>query len=105
MGKNGGARPGAGRPKGAHTKVKFDKSLLEENSDLIINNAIMLATKKEPNIMILSKLLDKLLPSLSSSQDTVNLKNQQPLASLSEEQIKSLLKSLVKVASNDSDKK
>lgn len=64
----GGRRDGAGRKKGGHNKnsnVKAVNELLGANRVLILQKAITLATKKQPNEKILNKLLDKVLPNIS----------------------------------------
>lgn len=64
------ARRKPGRPRGAGNKIFGEsKDLLFENRVLLLQQALLLATrKKSPNTRVLCKLLDKLFPTLTSSR-------------------------------------
>ena len=64
---NGGRRPNAGRKKGSQNKTtKIARDLLLENRGKLISKAIKEALNG--NTPLLSKLLDKLIPTLERSE-------------------------------------
>lgn len=93
----GGFRSGAGRKPGSVNKdSQLARDLLKENKELLIQRAIALATANKPNIPVLLKLLDKVLPSLSSADIEANIK-QNHLTDLSEHELKKLTVNLAKL--------
>lgn len=93
--KRGGARPGAGRPKGGRNEKTLEMlRLLEDNKELLINRAVALATHRtRPNTTLLAKLLDKILPTLSSADVKANL-NVDPLETFSIEDLEQIISRL-----------
>ena len=98
MAGKGGYRPGSGRKKGggglAHQEAR---ELLSLNSSPIVNKALKLALDiKYPNIMILSKLLDKVLPTLTLGSLEVDAKIKGGLKSIPDAQLKEMIKEFSK---------
>jgi hypothetical protein len=93
----GGARPGAGRKPGKRNQSTVEMlKLLEENKELLINRAVALATHRtRPNTTILAKLLDKILPTLSSADVKAHL-NVDPLEEFTEDDLEQLITRLNK---------
>lgn len=69
-GQHGGKRAKAGRPPGSISPyAKESKDLLDRNRVLILQKAISMATAtRNPNIPLLLKLLDKILPTLTAAE-------------------------------------
>lgn len=92
----GGKRAGSGRKPGSRNKrLLANLKTLDENKELIINKAILVATKKNPNTSVLTKLLDKLLPTLSSA-DIKNSLNE-PFENVPEKDLEALIKKLANI--------
>jgi len=69
MAGTGGRRRGAGRPKGTGNKeLQAVRDALRENRDALVRRALRLALAKKPNIPVLLKLLDKVAPSMHTSE-------------------------------------
>jgi hypothetical protein len=49
-------------------RLQLVRDALAENRPVLIRQAIRLATGKKPNVVVLCKLLDKILPSLHCSE-------------------------------------
>lgn len=103
MAKKGGKRPGAGRPRFAgDLKHEEARALLALNSTTLVTKAIALATnEKAPNMMLLSKLLDKVLPSLTLGRLDVDANVKNSLKSIPEEQLKQMIKAFAKTNIKD----
>ena len=72
MGKRGGYREGAGRPKGSKNKEnKALAEILESEKTDLLEKAIKLA--KKGNIPIMTKLLDKIVPTLNYNETTTQV--------------------------------
>jgi len=94
-------RPGAGRKKGSVRPVSEEvHSLLQLNTVNILNKAIALATCKEPNTAILAKLIDKILPTLTSGSLDMNAKIKQSLDDIPENKLKEMVVEFSKYAAN-----
>ena len=89
----GGKQPNSGRKPGSpNVKNIPAKNILNENRELLVNKAVYLATKKNPNIPILLKLLDKVAPSLTSSKIEADVTNRLPFEDLNLDSIVEVLK-------------
>lgn len=77
MAKRGGYRPNAGRPKGSKNKEnKALAELLEDEKLGLLQKAIKLA--KSGNVPIMTKLLDKIVPTLTFNENDNTNKNLTP---------------------------
>ena len=64
----GGARKGSGRKKGGgDARLELVRQVLEAHRAELIGTAIRLATGRKPCVPVLTKLIDKVLPSLHSA--------------------------------------
>lgn len=102
--KRTGNRPG--RKPGFSPKVipQDVKELLALNAPNIVNKAIALATSSEPNMVILSKLLDKILPSLQAGSLEMNAKIKGSLDSVPEDKLKDMVVEFSKYAAEANNK-
>ena len=97
----GGKRPGAGRPRntGGYDEAK---DLIKLNNKAITQRAITLALhKKEPNVSLLCKLLDKVLPNLNLGDLTVDANLTRGLKEIPEKTIKKMIKEFATYDIND----
>jgi hypothetical protein len=98
----GGRRPGSGRPKGSPNKnTQACRELLQVNRELILQKAIALATKKDPNIPILLKLVDKIVPTLHSSKIGADVHTDSPFEGVDNSTIASILLEYQKQSTSD----
>ena len=68
----GGRRRGAGRPKGSGDKnLQLVRDALKMNRERLITKAISLALGRRPNVKVLCKLLDKILPTQLTQEITL----------------------------------
>lgn len=90
----GGYRANGGRKKGSGGAAYQEaRDLLSSNSLPLIQKAIKLALdKKSPNTAIMSKLLDKLLPTLTIGSLEVDAKVKGQLQQVPEDQLKKMIK-------------
>ena len=64
----GGRRNGAGRKRGSENRETQEaRAMLAANSGRLLRKAIQLATAAEPNVTILCKLIERILPSLHAA--------------------------------------
>jgi len=84
----------------ADTRLKLgnkeSRDLLEANRVNIVRKAIHLATSKNPDTRILAKLLDKILPTLNSSNFTGDLSLHE-LPNASNDELKKMLAAYAKI--------
>lgn len=100
-------RPNSGRKKGGINSLKNNTEaaeILKLNSVNLVNKAIALATGKEPDRIILSKLIDKILPSLNSGSLDMTAKIKGSLNDLSEETLKDMVVEFSKYAAEANSK-
>jgi len=91
------------RQVGALSQANKDvKELLDSNKVAIITRAIALATdKKAPNIELLKKLIDKILPSLTMTDFKGEMKEETKFTQLTDNDLKSLVTSFAKYAAKN----
>ena len=86
----GGARKGSGRKKGGgDARLELVRQVLEAHRAELIGTAIRLATGRKPCVPVLTKLIDKVLPSLHSQQ--VEVTNREPFSSLEPSEVDNIL--------------
>jgi len=73
-GKNGGARPGAGRPKGSGHKPKLSDNLTQEEKDEIV--AKLLVKAREGDAKILQFLAEQIFGKAPASMDITSKGNE-----------------------------
>jgi len=78
-------------------EVRDANALLKDSAVLLLNRALYLATKKDPNTVVLTKLLDKILPTLTDSR-VKGAFITMPFSDLPEDQLKQLASEYAKMA-------
>jgi len=101
----GGVRPNAGNKVGSKLKVPTEmaeaRQLVNLNSSALIQKAITLALAKKCNVAVLIKLVDKILPSLNSSDINANVQGN-TVSKMDESQLKQMI-AIIAARSDDNE--